>query len=1326
MTHRTSLFFVLLFAFACGDDDRAPRDGSMDGSDAAPDASTDLEHPFVVETTPDDGSVDVPRTEPLVVTFSEAIGTEGTVAVRIEGSVADVDVTLEEDTLTVSMAEGWPAASEVEVRLADDFLDAARNALDRPYVFRFTTADDDAPRVVETSPAEGADDVSTRTTAIRVRFSEPMDQAAGAIRLGSDDGAIIIPSSAAVWSTFEAVFPIPGLENATDYRAVLVGFQDRAGNPADTSLLGDDAIDFTTRPDDEGPQVVSSTPSEGQLDVLLETLGGRLQVVFDEPMDTSLASAPLRVDGVATEVDVEWTDDVTAEFLIAGVAQTEAMHSLDLRGFRDAVGNLLSPEPVVGDGRLDFVTGVDEFVPYVATSAPLEGATDVTFPLSSVRLAFSESMDTTMVEVPVTDPTGTTMVAGTWSAGGTVLTLPGSAFGIGLAHQVDVRGLVDLAGTPVSDAHPYLGDGILDFTIESPTGESCDKALRIVDADDVAAGVYRFEITNEQRTRNNGSGVCDPNGIADTDAVIHYVKTTPALDDPGGEGAALRVVTDNVSNRVNVDVLDGVCDPRDSAADAARQVCFTGHDSVDQLLDLPAGDYYIWVSTADGSAFDIDVEISEVDAIPAGESCRAPYDTTASFYTPPSAPGQPHVWDLPAGPNNSLDISRSNAPFQAISCAEEPFGDVVIAFEKESADSVLDIQVASSSFSVAAELIGGACTRDLGGTTLGCDESMGTAGDRFSANAPAGTNYLWLAGRSSSSFFPGADVSIRELPAPTAPGSSCANAIDISAAEVEGGTMAITPNHTERYFAPSCVPASSSCAEEPFGDVVIAFEKESADSVLDIQVASSSFSVAAELIGGACTRDLGGTTLGCDESMGTAGDRFSANAPAGTNYLWLAGRSSSSFFPGADVSIRELPAPTAPGSSCANAIDISAAEVEGGTMAITPNHTERYFAPSCVPASSNVTWYAFITGATLTRIRAQGDGAVGLVDATSGAETECRSDAGSTSVTRFAPVGTRVCIGVDSDASITGLTFTEVDYTGPGTTAPVSLEIDAPPPFTGSTYAGFSISGDYWMGVTPTTIWQNFGVAGMLFAPKTGGVPIQGRLDVDGSSLGYGGVAIGEAIFTAAFNGSPRVVRLVDSTGTWDPTFLDVGASYPETFRSLATDGTDLFVTVQETSSSATRDFPIYRVSTTTPGLPEVVGRIDTVYYMTGLAADDNYFWFGAQPGATATRALYRVARSALSPDSTTTPERILGFSGLNTISAPMKLLRAGGNYYLYVRDGIGQIHIIQDPDGAHTYLGVLYDTDSGDYAMDVDETGALYFFGTHLEPEGQWYRFAP
>ncbi len=165
---------------------------------------------------------------------------------------------------------------------------------------------------------------------------------------------------------------------------------------------------------------------------------------------------------------------------------------------------------------------------------------------------------------------------------------------------------------------------------------------------------------------------------------------------------------------------------------------------------------------------------------------------------------------------------------------------------------------------------------------------------------------------------------------------------------------------------------------------------------------------------------------------------------------------------------------------------------------------------------------------------------------------------------------------------------------------------------------------------------------------------------------------------------------------------------------------------MQETTASATRDFPIYRVSTTTPGVPEVVGRIDTVYYFTGLAADENYFWFGAQDGAASTRALYRVARSALSPDSTTTPERILGFSGLNTVSAPMKLLRVGGNYYLYVRDGSGQIHIIQDPDGAHTYLGVLYDTDSGDYAMDIDATGALYFFGTHLEPEGQWYRFAP
>jgi len=1165
---------VLLALVACGDDDgRDTPDSSTPMVDGGP--PVDESAPRILSTTPDDGADGVGLATEFVATFSEAV-TMGTVTVRADGTRHDVDVTLSDDSLTLAPIDGWPSGAEVEVRIEDDFEDEAGNPLDRDYAFSFYVADAAAPALEESVPAEGAANVSVHEPALRLRFTEPMDQAAGTVTL-EGPGEI----GEGVWSTFEVVYPLSGLENATEYSVTLDGFQDRAGNAATLEILEDDALDFTTRPDDEGPQVVSSTPMEGQLDVLLETLAGRVRVSFDEPMDTTVESAPLSVaGGDPTEVDVEWIDDTTASFVIAGVAQTEAGHALDLRGMRDVIGNLLDEAPIVGDGILDFTTGVDEFVPYVATSTPLEGATEVRFPMEDVRLAFSESMDTTTTEIPVTDETtATRMVEGTWSGGGTVLTLPGSAFEIGLAYMVDVSGLMDLAGTPVSAAHPYLGDGILDFEIEAPTGESCDKALRAVDGEEVMPGTFRFEITNEQRTRNNGSGVCDPSGIAETDAVIHWVKTTPALAD-GPDGRALRVFTDDVTNRVNVDVLSGVCDPMDAGAAAARQVCFTGHDTVDQLLDLPAGDYYIWVSTADGSAFDIDVEVSEVDSIPAGESCAEPYDDTADFYTAPAAPGEAHLWDVPGATYNSLDVSRSNAPFEAISCAEEPFGDVVLAFEKAEEDTVLDVQVTSGSFSVAAELISGACTRGDGGVTEACDPSMGTSGDRFSANAPAGTNYLWLAGRTSGQYFPGADVSIRELPAPTVAGSSCDNAIEI------------TPS---------------------------------------------------------------------------------------------------------------------------------------GTVDITPTHAERYFAPSCTPTSSNVTWYAFEATSTLTRIRAVGEGAVGIVEATTGTELACDDEAATNELAQFAPVGTRICVGVESDAAITGLTFTNVDYAGPGTTPPVSLDIDAPPPLTGTPYQGFSVTGDSWMAVTPTMIWQNFGTAGVLFAPKAGGVPIDANLDIDGAALGNGGLAIGEAVYTIAFNGDRRYVRLVNDAGEWYPEFLDVEFDWPETCRTLAYDGTDVFTTVQETSSSADRDFPIYRMSTTTPTAPEVVGRIDTVYYLTGLAADADYFYFTAQPSSSSsTRGVYRVARTDLSVDATTTPELVYGLSTLGTLSAPMKLLRVAGRYYLYVRDSRGSIHVFEDPDGATEYLGVLFDTESSDYGMDIDEDGALYFFGTHLDPEGQWYRMAP
>lgn len=764
----------------------------------------DRDAPRVVDSAPDEGSIDVPATDDVVITFSEPMAEVATYSVRVDGvDVAGVDAGLDGATLTLHADAGWPVASEVEIRIADDWEDRGGNRLDRPFVLRFWTEDDAAPSVVESTPAEDAVDVSTRLGAIRIRFSEPMDQAAGTLRLEGGPGAI--DASAPSWSADAVTYPIEGLANDTTYRVVLEGFRDRQGNALDgVAVIADGAIDFTTRADDEAPQVTVAAPFEGQVDVSPSALGDVVAVRFDEPMDPAVASVPVTVGTTTSAAAVTWASDTQAQIDVAGVLRLGTTVSIDLRAMRDAAGNLLAIAPHLVDGRLDFTTGVDAFVPAVIASTPAEGATGVSNTAREVRLAFSEAMDESISSVQIRVGSGTpTTVVATWTAGGTVLVIDAAAISPGTAHHIDVRGLRDRTGTPVSSAHPYLGDGVLDFALSPSTGASCDEPLGIEHAV-VTAGVYAWDITAAQRTRDNGSASCDLDGHAGTDAVIHYRKTTPATGTEGGR--ALVVRTANVSNRANIEVFEGVCSPRDPGAAAARVRCGARHEDWAMILDVPAGDYFVWVSTADGSPLGIDVSIEEIEVLPEGQLCASAYDTSSTTYTAPATAADPHVWTLPGSTGASSDIADTNAPFQALSCVDEYQDDVVLTHTKAADDTVLDITITPTTRYVSAEVVFGGCRPDdPGATRAGCYASVPATAAftsrRITARGPAGPFALWMGRYNVSNTFPGATVAIREIPPPTAPGSSCATAIPIAGT----GTVAIAPTHAGRYDGPTCI-----------------------------------------------------------------------------------------------------------------------------------------------------------------------------------------------------------------------------------------------------------------------------------------------------------------------------------------------------------------------------------------------------------------------------------------------------------------------------------------------------------------------------------------
>lgn len=813
----------ILALAACGTTDGPIFDPDA-GEDAGPEPDAgrdagDQEAPTVVSTTPAAGATGVSPGADVVIEFSEAMADAGTIALTADGAALTPTRAWSADARTLTLSADLPSDARVRLIVERDFADLAGNRLAAPHVVEFTTADAVPPVVTGADPIEGAVDVSARTAQIRVSFSEPMDPSVGTLALEGGPGTL----GEIAWTLGGMIVPVSGLAYGTSYRVVLSGFADPSGNALDgASYLGDGALDFTTGPDTDPPRVTDASPSEGQIEVRDTTAA--VTVTFDEAMDTSVTEATLSAAGESVTVTGAWSAGGTrVDFDVEGLLARNTAHSLDLTGFRDAAGNALDPAPHLGDGALDFVTGVDIFAPYVGFTDPVEGATDVSFRRGTITVVFSEAMDTSTTSVEVSDGTSSFTATGTWS-------LAGTRFEIDVAdrlyatrsYTIDFSAFADAGGTALDAAHPYLGDGVLDFTLGAPTGENCRDALTVAEGT-LADGVHEWVLAPGAVTINDGSNTCPGGNTPGIDAVIRYTKTTAAAS---AGGTALRIYVESAETITNawmsVAVLHEECDPTVAGLGPARIRCVDDDNPQHLYLDVGPGDYYVWVSRYTGSDFrGGTVRIEEVTAPPEGESCLAPFTTSTAdtIYTAPASADDPHRWTIPYDAVQAMDHAVAYNGPGAMACDERIGGgpdtnvgnDAVIELPKASGTSIgwLHVESVHTSYELVAQLLDRCDTTDPAATSLACQDGLRIVSStprtlETTFDGAAGSRYLWLANDASYNDFPGAIVTYREIE--PAPGDTCATAIPLTV----GATTTLTVDRPHRLPAPSCFGSAAS------------------------------------------------------------------------------------------------------------------------------------------------------------------------------------------------------------------------------------------------------------------------------------------------------------------------------------------------------------------------------------------------------------------------------------------------------------------------------------------------------------------------------------
>jgi parallel beta-helix repeat protein len=391
--------------------------------------------PNVESTIPTNGAINISVKPKISVTFSNKMNRSATEsAITMVSGVIGVTIwnfTWSNGDLTVTFEPLFTLSSTTKytVTISIAAKDVLSNNLEDKYQFSFTTKDVIEPYMTLTSPYNWESEV-TLNTIVNVTFSEPMNCTTVTFTCSPDPGGWSV-----AWSSMNtfASFSHTDFGSLTQYTFYISGGKDMSGNDMIISWWVSNPWYFTTV-DVEGPEIVTTSPSNGSTGILLNA---NVVVTFSEQMNITSVTYTCSPDPLGWSAS--WTNsDQTATYSHNNFTD-ETTYTFHITAGKDKKDNALNPSV---PNPWNFRTQ-DATPPKIKAISPLNGSKNVLLN-ANIIVTFNEAMDTNFVTHTCNPNPGGWSVS--WSGGDTVATYIHSTFDENMDYTFHITGGKDATG----------------------------------------------------------------------------------------------------------------------------------------------------------------------------------------------------------------------------------------------------------------------------------------------------------------------------------------------------------------------------------------------------------------------------------------------------------------------------------------------------------------------------------------------------------------------------------------------------------------------------------------------------------------------------------------------------------------------------------------------------------------------------------------------------------------------------------------------------------------------------------------------------------------